>query len=166
MADRTITERLQPSLLDRLTDAAPESTSERREERVIDVRRLREIVRRDLAWLLNTTNQEGEIDTVRYPNVAVSTVNYGIREVTGGISGARRAQQIQAAIRQSIARFEPRIAPDTIQVELREAETQGEMVINFDIRADMWAQPLPLELYMRSEVNLVTGELTLDRSTG
>ena len=35
MADKTIIERLQPSLLDRLTDMAPESLTETRDDRVI-----------------------------------------------------------------------------------------------------------------------------------
>jgi type VI secretion system protein ImpF len=36
--------------------------------------------------------------------------------------------------------------------------------VSFDIRAEMWAQPLPLELYLRSEVNVATGELKLERT--
>jgi predicted component of type VI protein secretion system len=50
MADKTIIERLQPSLLDRLTDLAPESLTESRDDRVIDLRRLRDIIRRDMTW--------------------------------------------------------------------------------------------------------------------
>jgi type VI secretion system protein ImpF len=46
MADRTLTERLQPSILDRLTDDAPSKKSETAAERMIDIRRLREIIQR------------------------------------------------------------------------------------------------------------------------
>jgi type VI secretion system protein ImpF len=35
--------------------------------------------------------------------------------------------------------------------------------VTFDIAADMWAQPLPMELYLRSEVDITTGELKLER---
>jgi len=163
MADRTIADRLQPSLLDRLTDEAPENKKETRDARVIDVRRLREIISRDLSWLLNTSNHESAFDNVRHPNVVRSVVNYGIREVAGDYSTVRRAQEIQSAIRDAIERFEPRIAPGSARVELRSNEQQSETVIYFDIRAEMWAQPLPQELFMRSEVDLVTGELKLDR---
>ena len=45
-----MSERLQPSLLDRLTDEEPTSQVESRDARVIDIRRLREIVQRDLSW--------------------------------------------------------------------------------------------------------------------
>ncbi|MEL6205798.1 MAG: type VI secretion system baseplate subunit TssE [Pseudomonadota bacterium] len=163
MADRTIAERLQPSLLDRLTDDAPESLKEGRDARVIDVRRLREIIARDLSWLLNTSNLESSIDTERYQNVVVSTVNYGVREVAGDFSTVRRAQEIQASIREAIQRFEPRIGEGSVRVDLRPSEGQTETVIHFDVRAEMWAQPLPQELYIRTEVDLITGELTLER---
>ena len=56
MAELTQQERLQPSLLDRLTDDEPEKKQESREKRVVSLRRLREGVLRDLAWLLNTSN--------------------------------------------------------------------------------------------------------------
>ena len=53
-----MSERLQPSLLDRLTDDDATNAAESREARVIDIRRLRDIVQRDLSWLLNTNNGE------------------------------------------------------------------------------------------------------------
>ena len=46
-------ERIQPCLLDRLTDENPEAVKESRNERVISVKRYREGVLRDLIWLLN-----------------------------------------------------------------------------------------------------------------
>ncbi|WP_425093566.1 type VI secretion system baseplate subunit TssE [Tropicimonas sp. S265A] len=164
MADRTIADRLQPSLLDRLTDDEPRNLKEGREARVIDVRRLRDIISRDLSWLLNTSNQESSLDAKVYPNVLNSTLNYGIREVAGDFSTTRRAQEIQKSIRQAVERFEPRIASDSIRVDLRSDTEVSNTIIHFDIRAIMWAQPMPQELFMRTQVNLVTGELSLDRS--
>ena len=72
MADRTLTERLQPSLLDRLTDLQPDKATEGREDRVIDMRRLREIIQRDLAWLLNTNNHDNEWPEGRWPHASNS----------------------------------------------------------------------------------------------
>ncbi|MFP3607501.1 type VI secretion system baseplate subunit TssE, partial [Paraburkholderia sp. SIMBA_053] len=57
MAELTPQERLQPSLLDRLTDMAPDEPDESREQRVITAARLREYVTRDIAALLNCTRQ-------------------------------------------------------------------------------------------------------------
>ncbi|EAQ03147.1 hypothetical protein OB2597_13423 [Pseudooceanicola batsensis HTCC2597] len=163
MSDRTISERLQPSLLDRLTDREPSEKAERREDRVIDVRQLREIIQRDLAWLLNTSDNGNLIDPERYPHASESVLNFGIREVAGDYSTVERAQLIRRAIHEAIRIFEPRIHPGSIDVALRQGEENRTTIVSFDIRADMWAQPMPMELYLRSEVDVTTGELALER---
>jgi len=162
MADKTITERLQPSLLDRLTDKEPGVRKEKREDRVIDTRQLREIIQRDLSWLLNTNNNETQIDPERYPSVARSVLNYGVREVAGDYSTSQRAELIRKSIARAIELYEPRIREGSTDVELRTDDVGNETLISFDIRADMWAQPLPLELFLRSEVDVITGEVTLE----
>ena len=163
MSDNANTERLQPSLLDRLTDAEPHMKTENRDDRVIDLRELRLIIERDLSWLLNTNNNASIIDADRFPNVHESVLNFGLREVAGDYSTFERAEKIRKSIQRAIERFEPRIHKGSIDVELHAGELNREMVISFDIRADMWAQPLPLELYLRSEVDITTGELKLER---
>ncbi len=162
MADKTITERLQPSLLDRLTDLEPEKKTEGRDARVIDIRRLRDIIRRDLAWLLNNNNQDTLIDEDVYPHVANSVLNYGVRDVAGDFSTPNRVDDIRKAITRAITQFEPRIREGTLEVILRQTEESSQSVVDFDIRADMWAQPLPMELYLRSQVDLTTGHLSLE----
>jgi type VI secretion system protein ImpF len=163
MSDQTITERLQPSLLDRLTDAEPSSRKESRDERVIDLRRLREIVQRDLSWLLNTNDNSTWIDAARYPHASRSVLNFGVREVAGEYSTQERVKLIRDSIQRAIEVFEPRISAGTLDVVLRDETTDRSTVVYFDIRAEMWAQPLPIELYLRSEVDITTGELKLER---
>lgn len=163
MADKTIAERLQPSLLDRLTDNNPESMVEGRDDRVIDLRRLRDIIRRDLSWLLNTNNAETLIDGDSFPNVRRSVLNYGVREVSGDYSSRERALAMRTAIQRAIEMFEPRIRAGSLDVLLRQDEVASQAVVVFDIRADMWAQPVPLELYLRSEIDVTTGHVNLER---
>ena len=55
MPELTLQERLQPALLDRLTDDEPGKSHEAPERRVISKSRLRRAVLRDLAWLFNAT---------------------------------------------------------------------------------------------------------------
>lgn len=163
MSDKTIAERLQPSLLDRLTDTDPREKSERRDDRVIDIRQLRDIIQRDLAWLLNTSDSNNLIDPVRYPNAAKSVLNFGIKEVAGDFSTKERAEMIRKSITAAIQTFEPRIHHGSIDVQLRVGQDASGTIVTYDIRADMWAQPLPMELYLRSEVDVTTGELNLQR---
>ncbi|KIC47727.1 type VI secretion system baseplate subunit TssE [Tateyamaria sp. ANG-S1] len=163
MSDKTIAERLQPSLLDRLTDDAPSEKTESRDARVMDLRQLRDILQRDLAWLLNTSDSSAQIDADRYPHAFGSVVNFGIREVAGDYSTVERAELIRKSIVDAIQIFEPRIHPGSLDVQLRIGEQQRESIVSFDIRADMWAQPMPIELYLRSQVDVTTGELELER---
>ena len=162
MADRTLTERLQPSILDRLTDDEPKNTSENAGSRVIDIRRLREIIQRDLSWLLNTSNLASQIDAERYPNVVKSVVNYGVPDTTGDYSTISRAEDVRDAIRAAIELFEPRILEGSLNVISRSQEVDRESLIAFDIMADMWAEPVPTELYLRSQFDTTTGHVTLE----
>ncbi|MBJ6372535.1 type VI secretion system baseplate subunit TssE [Sedimentitalea arenosa] len=164
MADKTLVDRLQPSLLDRLTDNAPGELKETRESRVIDLSRLRDIIQRDLSLLLNTTNIESSIDTEAMPNVARSVLNYGLREVSGEYSTAIRAELIRRSIQKAIEVHEPRIIKGTVEVTLSPDDSQKDMTVALIIRADMWAQPMPLELYLRSKVDVITGEVSMERS--
>jgi len=163
MVDHFLSENLQPSLLDRLTDHSPAAKTEGRKDRVIDVRALVDIVQRDLTWLLNTNNYEAQFDSDQHPNVQNSVLNYGIREVAGEMSTRERAVSIRKMIHDTIGRFEPRIRPGTLSVEFEDEGDAQSTLISYNIRAEMWAQPIPLDLYLRSQVNLTTGELKLER---
>ncbi len=163
MADKTLTERLQPSLLDRLTDDNPGDLKESRETRVIDISHLREIIQRDLSWLLNTHNIENTFDTDAYPHVADSVVNFGLREVSGEYSNLERSDLIRRSIERAISVYEPRIVEGSVDVSLRAEEDGNDMVVSLSIHADMWAQPIPLELFLRSQVDVTTGEITVER---
>lgn len=163
MSDKMIAERLQPSLLDRLTDNDPTELKETRDSRVIDIKQLRDIIQRDLSWLLNTSDSANTFDTEKFPNVAQSVLNYGIREVAGDYSTSDRAERIRKSIANAIEAFEPRIHPGSIDVQLRLGHDDRNSIVTFDIHADMWAQPMPMELYLRSEVDVTTGELQLER---
>lgn len=166
MADRMLMERLQPSLLDRLTDDAPGERRESGARRAIDVTRLREIILRDLEWLLNTSNAEGREDLDAFPHVARSTLNYGIREPSGATATVARALEIRRSIREAIVAFEPRILPETLEVELRQEKVGAGAVITFDIRGDLWAEPVPVDLYLRTALDVTTGHVRLSRQGG
>lgn len=164
MADKMMSERLQPSLLDRLTDDDPTNPTEGRDARVIDIRRLRDIVQRDLSWLLNTNNGETWLDAARYPLASKSVINYGVREVAGDFSSQDRVVLIRKSIAAAIENFESRIRKGSARVEIRTDNVSRQTVINFDIRADMWAEPIPIQLYLRTSVDVTTGEVSLERT--
>lgn len=167
MAELQHTERLQPSLLDRLTDNAPEHKTESREQRVLSSRQLRQSVLRDLSWLLNTSSLESMIDLSDVPYVSHSVLNYGIPALSGtNLSGAD-LPLIHRKIRQAIIDFEPRILPDSVNLEvITDDENMSHQAMCFKIEGDLWAQPLPIHLYIRSDLDLETGEVTVKELGG
>ena len=78
MAEFTPTDRLQPCLLDRLTDESPETGAESREQRVVSLRRYRHAVLRDLAMLLNSPTHPPGSPIYDYPMAAASVLFVGL----------------------------------------------------------------------------------------
>jgi type VI secretion system protein ImpF len=156
-------ERLQPALLDRLTDEQPERALEPRENRVMSRTRLRQAVLRDLAWLFNTTRLESEDDLSGVPYARRSVINYGLPALSGRSAAAIDVHALEAAIRQAIVEFEPRILPATLQVRaiLRASALDHHNVIGVEIQGQLWAQPVPLELLVRTEIDLETGKVEM-----
>jgi len=162
VAELTQKERLQPSLLDRLVDDAPDMLQESREQRVLSISKLRQCVLRDLAWLLNTST----LDTIQslddYPLVSHSVVNYGIHDLVGTTLTSADVPEIQRQIRQAIWDYEPRIFPESVTVKVTVSDHEmSQNAITFEIEGDLWAQPLPLRLYLRTELDLETGNMDI-----
>jgi type VI secretion system protein ImpF len=167
MAELTPSERLQPSLLDRLTDDEPEHSRESGEKRVFSPQRLRESVRRDLAWLLNTANLASVQDLSTYPEVERSTLNFGIPDLTGKTASSLDAPMLVRHVRRAILEFEPRLLRNTVKVQVEtNSEQHNPNAMSFRIEADLWSQPLPLRLYLRTELNLEDGEARITEIAG
>ena len=155
---------LQPALLDRLTDHDPKRKVEGREERVISRTQLRASVLRDLSWLFNTTNLAAEVDWSRYPFAEQSTLNYGLAPLSGKLVSSLDLAELEQVIKQTILRFEPRILPQTLAI--RGVPSSDALahhnVLAFEITGSLWAQPYPLELMLKTEVDLESGEIRIN----
>ncbi|RKP49400.1 type VI secretion system baseplate subunit TssE [Trinickia fusca] len=160
MAELISKDRLQPALLDRLTDHEPDHRSEPRERRVVSMRQLRESVLRDLASLLNATSLSSNDDLASYPLVERSVLNYGLPTLTGKTLSSLNALDIANAISETIRRFEPRIVSYSLRVSPLPAQPGSRHnAIAFLIEGDLWAQPYPERLYFKTELDLEAGEV-------
>lgn len=167
MAELTTQERLQPSLLDRLTDDEPGKADESREKRVISASRLRDCVSRDISWLLNCVNLGTSVPLDDYPDVARSVLNFGIPDLTGAALSGIDADALQRLIREAILAFEPRLTANTLQVSAKvDSERMDGQSLTFHIDSEMWAQPIPLNLYLKTEVDLETGNFRVSEGFG
>jgi len=156
-------ERLQPALLDRLTDDEPDKKVEAVERRVLSKNRMRQAVLRDLAWLFNAIRLESSVDLTALSNVRRSVVNFGLPALSGQTASTLEVPDLERAVRQAIIDFEPRILPRTLEVRavVEPSALDHHNVVGIEIHGQLWAQPVPLELLLRTEIDLETGRVEI-----
>ena len=145
-------ERLQPSLLDRLTDDAPKRSKDPPDSQSLSAAQLRQSVLRDLAALLNTSNLATIEDLSATPLVAKSTLNYGIPGFAGLLENSARSTVLERELAEAIRTFEPRIRPDSLRVRARDSFPD----LVFEITGELWAQPVPLQLFLETTIEVET----------
>ncbi len=109
MAELSLQDRLQPVLLDRLSDDEPDKKTESREQRVMSLAKLRSCVLRDLSWLLNSERFGASEDRSGCPFVENSVLNYGVPALAGNSITHVGVAETEDAIKRSHPRL--RAAP-------------------------------------------------------
>jgi type VI secretion system protein ImpF len=167
VAELSLQERLQPSLLDRLTDNEPDTKVESRAQRVLSINRLKRSVLRDLAWLLNSCSLSVTDDLDAYPEVKRSVINYGVRDLAGSAAASMEISSIEREVKQAIMDFEPRILPHSLSVKvIVDKDEMSKKTLSFEIEGQLWAQPLPVSLLLSTEVDLDSGVTSVEESRG
>lgn len=164
MAELLAAERLQPCLLDRLTDDEPERRLEGRDRRVFSLRQIRESVLRDLAWLMNTPRRFGPGEPDGAPNIASSVLNFGVPDLCGVAASGVDLRAIERELAAALRRYEPRILPSTLRVRAAATGEGGRTAIVFEVSGELWARPVPEPLYIKTELDLETGRSELEES--
>lgn len=162
MADAFSRDRLQPALLDRLIDDAPGSPVEPLEARTLTRPRMRQAVLRDLNWLFNAMSMlDADADDPSLEQVRRSTVNFGFPALAGSMVSSLEPHEVERLVRQSILDFEPRILPESLQVRAIPPKDRHDQrhLVELEISGELWAQPYPLELLLRTEVHLDSGQV-------
>jgi type VI secretion system protein ImpF len=158
MAELTPLEKLQPCLLDRLTDDEPGKTEESRNQRVISLQRYKRGVLRDLEWLFNASAhlpEEGQLRLSNFPEAAHSVINYGTRQLCGLI--APNMEELEHQLSEALQLFEPRLLRHTLNVKA----TIDRHIISFEMYGELWANPIPEKLFLRTKIDLETGQSSL-----
>jgi type VI secretion system protein ImpF len=122
---------------------------------------------RDLNWLFNATQHEDAMFK-DHPAIQQSVLNFGIPALAGRPSSALRMRGVEESLRRSIVEFEPRLNPESVRVR---AESGGDgqsshNVVSFRIEAQLWAQPYPLALLLRTELDLESGASRVLETSG
>ncbi|WLI75978.1 type VI secretion system baseplate subunit TssE [Kosakonia sp. H02] len=156
-------DKMQPSLLDRLTDDAPDKVKEPTNSNLVSHSALRRHVLRDLQWLFNTINNEAQQDLSGFDQVRRSVVNFGVSPLAGKRMSDIEWHDIQRKLTDAILHFEPRILPQGLQVRCI-SDTQSldlHNVLSIEIKGRLWCVPYPLEFLFRTDVDLENGHFEL-----
>jgi type VI secretion system protein ImpF len=121
---------------------------------------LRATVLRELNWLLNTTHLGAVRDLSTAPEVATSTLNYGLADLTGRLMTRPGVQARAREMRQAIIAFEPRIGRASLEVEADSSATPPNS-ISFVIRGDLTVATQAMPVVIRTDVEIDTGAVAL-----
>jgi type VI secretion system protein ImpF len=164
LAALTPKEKLQPSLLDRLTDVRPDVRTSSGAVRVLSMDELRDGVRRDLAALFNATSLEVVEDLTDYPHVQRSTLNFGMPDLSGKTASGLDVPELERSLQRAIHEFEPRLLEDTVKISSEAYDAKSHNTMVAIIEAELWSQPLPQKLMLRTELDLESGEVKLQEA--
>lgn len=132
--------RITTSVLDRLIDYEPEATQEPLASRSKNLRQLKQSVKRDLEWLLNTrciaTGLPPDL-----PETNKSLAAYGLPDFTSiNVRSEDDQELMRKAISAAIKLFEPRLEAVTVTFE---PMYEGELMMHFRIDGRLKVDPAP-----------------------
>jgi len=165
MGQWSLKERLQPSLLDRLTDLEPAKTKESTSQQSMSQKQFKEAVIRDLGWLLNSVALDVCEDLEKYPEVQRSVLNFGLPDMSGHTSSNVIIRTMENTIKSVIQQFEPRIINNSLKVKIHsnpDEMSHNSLVI--EIAGAVFGQPSPFQVVLKSELNLECGEFQVKES--
>ncbi len=147
--------RVTTSVLDRLLDYEPEISREPIASRSKNLRQLKQSVRRDLEWLLNTRQVAGGLPPeLKEANNSVAA--FGLPDFTAlSIDSADDQKFIKREIEEAVRRFEQRLEGVVVSVEPARAT---ERVLRFRIDARLKIDPAPEPITFDTVLQLGSGE--------
>ncbi|WP_333874593.1 type VI secretion system baseplate subunit TssE [Methylobacter sp.] len=129
---------------------------------VSSLKEIRACVKRDLDWLLNASQYAPQEDLDGYPDVACSVLNYGMPDLTGKTVSGFDVRFMERLLKQVIVNFESRIIRNTLTVRVIADKTLFDHnALVFEIEGELWAEPQPLHLHLRTEFELESGNVSV-----
>ena len=151
MADPGQSDILRPSILDRLIGDGADG--QRGLRPYMGFRELREAVGRDLEWLLNTRRFPLELED--YEEARYSNLGYGVPDFsTYSWRNHGDALRIAAILEETIERFEPRLAPGSVKVEIQPTTEADDFRVHFRIDALLQVDPVSEPVSFDTSIDL------------
>ena len=88
--------------------------------------------------------------------------------LTGAVLSRVELPELERSIARAVRHYEPRILPQTLKIRVAASSsaTGGENALSIHIEGQLWAQPLPQRLFLRTEVDLDTGHVEVIEDIG
>jgi predicted component of type VI protein secretion system len=113
-------------------------------------------VLRDLEWLFNASSPMSDTPPevlARYPRVADSVLNFGLRNVFGHV--LHDLTEIEQEVASALARFEPRLKVQSQKPHL----TSGGQLIEIEIRGTLLDNGAQRSLWVRTDLRTLNSRL-------
>jgi len=124
---------------------------------------LRLALSEDLGSLLNTVSFGSTIDIADFPYVSSSILNFGFADVSALTIDEMAVADLSDELREVLQRYEPRLVPETIEVERDPALDTNGMRARFTIRAEMRAKPVDVPVEFVAELEIETSKMQISR---
>lgn len=151
-----------PSVLDRLIDREPANRNEPQSWRTQSMKELKDSLRRDLEWLLNSRRSP-----IEPPDSAQelwqSVYCYGLPDTTGlALRSTDDKKRLATVVELAIASFEPRL--QNVKVTVPTA-TPTNRIIHFQIEAMLRIEPAPERVFFDTKLEISSGEYQVEGET-
>lgn len=151
--------RITPSIVDRLLDFEPKVSTEAPKSRSQGLRELKQSVRRDLEWLLNTRHTADKVpEGLEELNKSIAI--YGLPDFTGLSSkNIDDRKSLVRNIETALKIFEPRFM--NLKVTLVESD-ELERGVKFQIQAILRVEPTPEPVVFDTVLQVGSGEFKVE----
>ena len=127
---------------------------------ITSLQEIRDCVKRDLDWLLNSHHYAPQEDLEEYPELFSSVINFGLPDLAGKTASGVDVHELEKLLRTAILRFEPRIIRRTLKVRFMADESMlDHNALTFEIEGELWSEPVPVHLHLRTQLELEDGEV-------
>jgi type VI secretion system protein ImpF len=153
MARLEADQKLLPSVLDRLTDERPRDTQEPPGTAPRSLAQIKESVKRDLEWLLNSRQVLADLPG-DLRQLDRSLLTYGLPDFTASsLSNIADQDLLRRSVEDAIRRFEPRLSRVSVALE---APRTLDRTLRFRIDALLRVEPEPEPITFDSVLQLTT----------
>jgi type VI secretion system protein ImpF len=140
--------------------SVPNVELEPADRRMLSMRKLRECVLRDLAWLFNSLNLESYQDLDSVPQVASSVLNYGLPSFAGRMASSIDPLESAERLRRAVELFEPRLSSVRVRPDVVTQE-ESDGTLEFTIEAQLWGYPMSQQLELHTKIDTMNGDIAV-----